>query len=344
MTVYGHPELTGPFTVNAADQISLPLAGTVNIHGLSTGQVADRIRVALATYVIKPAVDVQLKGQPDRVFVSGGPGGVLKFQPGETLAAALADLPVSGAPVPTGDQSTARNDDRLAVLATSRIDMRRIGVVRDGKTLGSFDATQMSSDGAPGPTLEPGDTITLVDKPVAVRVNGDVRTPGTAHLWNDEALSDAFTQVGGLAASAATSHIQLTRDGASQLVALGDPNLASPAKEGDGLTVPTAPRIMVAGLVDKPGPVTLKTNFSLLSALYAAGGPTQGADLGNVQVMDNDQKSSYDVKKLVHGDTSQNPQLKDGDVVFVPEGHKVDAKGIFQTVLSAVGALWLFHW
>ncbi|HEV7179140.1 MAG TPA: hypothetical protein VGN11_04680, partial [Candidatus Baltobacteraceae bacterium] len=92
---------------------------------------------------------------------------------------------------------------------------------------------------------------------------------------------------------------------------------------------------------DKPGAVTLKTNFSLLSALYAAGGPTKWADLAKVQVLGNDTKTTYDVGSLVRGDTSQNPQLKDGGVVFVPEGRKVDAKGIFQTILSGVGALWL---
>ena len=43
----------------------------------------------------------------------------------------------------------------------------------------------------------------------------------------------------------------------------------------------------------------------------------------------------------MHGDTSQNPQLKDGDVVFVPEGHKVDSKSIFQSILGGVGLLLL---
>jgi hypothetical protein len=27
--------------------------------------------------------------------------------------------------------------------------------------------------------------------------------------------------------------------------------------------------------------------------------------------------------------------------VFVPEGHKVDSKGIFQTIMSGAGLLWL---
>jgi protein involved in polysaccharide export with SLBB domain len=344
VTVYGHPELTGSFSVNAAERVSLPLAGTIDIHGLGTEQIAERIKLALQPYVIKPAVDVQLKAQPDRIFVSGGPGGVLKFQPGETLGSALADLPITGrsaAANAAGDTGSSQGDDRLAAIATSRFDLRRVSVERDGKSLGTFDAMALSSSGESGPTLQPGDTIVLVDKPVAVRINGDVRTPGVAHLWTDEALSDAFIQAGGLSPSAATSHISLTRDGATQLVALGDPVFRNPARSDDSVTVPAAPRVVVAGLVDKPGTVTLKTDFSLLSALYAAGGPTTWADLGQVQVLADGAKSTYDVKRLVHGDTSQNPQLQDGDTVFVPEGHKVDSKGIFQTIITSLGALFL---
>jgi polysaccharide export outer membrane protein len=343
VTVYGHPELTGPFAVNAEERISLPLAGTIDVHGLETQQIAERIKRALGPYLIKPAVDVQLKSQPDRIFVSGGPGGVLKFQPGETLAAALADLPLSGREVASGASAdgATRSDDRLASTATSRIDLRRVGVMRDGKSLGTFDATELSADGGSGPTLQPGDTIVLVDKPVAVRVNGAVQTPGVAYLWSDEPLSDAFAQVGGLSASAATSHLTLARAGTTQVVALGDAIFVRPAQNRDIVTVPSAPRVVVAGLVDKPGTVTLKTDFSLLSALYSAGGPTTWANLSQVQVISGDAKTTYDIGKMVHGDTSQNPQLKDGDVVFVPEGHKVDSKSIFQSILGGVGLLLL---
>jgi protein involved in polysaccharide export with SLBB domain len=342
--VYGHPELSEPVTVNAADQVSLPLAGTVDVHGLGMQQIAERIRVALVPYVIKPAVEVELKAQPDSIFVSGGPGGVIKYQPGETLSAALADLPIGGsstATTATSDSRATNADDRRSAMETSHVDTRRVGIERDGKALGTYDVSALSSGGQSGPNLLPGDTIVLVDKPVAVRVSGDVRSPGIAHLWSDEALSDAITQSGGLTASAATSHITLQRDGTTQSVSLGDPIFVQPATAGETLTVASAPRVVVAGLVTTPGPVTLKTNFSLLSALYAAGGPTQWADLTQVQVIGANAKSTYDVRQLVHGDVSQNPDLKDGDVVFVPEGHKVDSKGIFQTIMSGAGLLWL---
>src|SRR5271166_880059 len=185
VTVYGHPELSGPVDVDGAERISLSLAGTIDVHALDLHQIADRITLALAPYVIKPAVDVQLKSQLPVLFVSGGPGGVLKYQPGETLSAALAALPVNGKAVIANGESpdqvdTSRN---LDLLTTSRIDVRRVGIVRDGKSLGTFDVTTLSADGAGGPALQPGDTIVLVDKPLPVRVEGEVASPTIAHLW-----------------------------------------------------------------------------------------------------------------------------------------------------------------
>jgi protein involved in polysaccharide export with SLBB domain len=341
VTVYGHPELSGAVDVDGAERISLSLAGTIDVQGLDLHQIADRIKAALEPYVIKPAVDVQLKSQLPVLFVSGGPGGVLKYQPGETLSAALADLPVNGKPS-VSTLSTVANEGsgrNLDQLASSRIDLRRIGVERDGASLGIFDVTALSSSGQSGPVLHAGDTIVLVDKPVAVRVAGDVQVPSIAHLWTDEPLSDAIVQAGGLNASAATSHIALARGGTTQFVALGDPVFSQPPAKDDSLLVSTAPRVAVAGLVDKPSTVVLKTNFSLLNAIFAAGGPTKWADLGKVQVESNGTRTSYDITKLVHGDMTQNPQLKDGDLVFVPEGHRIDYTGIFQNIISAV---WLF--
>ena len=68
-------------------------------------------------------------------------------------------------------------------------------------------------------------------------------------------------------------------------MALGDPVFSLPAQPSDIVTVPEAPRVNVVGTVAKPGVVALKTDSTLLSALYTAGGPTRFANLKDVQVM-----------------------------------------------------------
>jgi protein involved in polysaccharide export with SLBB domain len=333
VTVYDHPELTGPVTVDTTERISLPLAGLVDVRGLGARQIADRIQQQLAVYVRKPAVNVQLKTQQFMIFIAGGPGGTLKYEAGETLVAALGDLAPRLQEIPANDGTLKTGD--LSQLERSRLDMRRVGIVRDDKSVGTFDVTRLSATGQSGPVLQPGDTLVFVNKPNAVRVMGDVARPGLALLSEDEPLSDAVAQVGGELPSAATSNIVLQRGGQAQNLALGDPKFDQPAQNGDVLTVPSAPRVNIVGLVDKPGAVILRTDISLLSALYEAGGPTKWADLTQVQVVQDGAKKQYDITRLVHGDTSQNPQLKDGDVVFVPEGHKIAFGEIFQNILSA---------
>jgi protein involved in polysaccharide export with SLBB domain len=322
--VYNYPDLSLTTLVDARGSVELPLAGRVEVQGLETGQAAAKIQQALLPYIRKPAVEVQAIEASPSIFVSGGPGGVLKYQPGETLSGALADI---------------QKIDGVEV-STSRVDLRNVSVIRDGKTVGTYDSVALSAHGEPGTRLLPGDTLVFVNKPIAVRVQGEVKQPGMTYLAADQTISDAVAQAGGLLPSAATAPVVLQRGGERGTLALGDPSVQSAAQNGDVITIPVAPRVTVAGLVVKPGPVALQSNPSLLSALYTAGGPDKYANLRGVQVVHNGTRSNYDVTALTHGDLSQNPTLSDGDVVFVPEGHRVDFSGIWQ----ALGALSGFSW
>jgi protein involved in polysaccharide export with SLBB domain len=175
------------------------------------------------------------------------------------------------------------------------------------------------------------------DKPIDVRVMGDVEHPGTTYLAPDQTMSEAITQAGGLLPSSVSNHVLLERDGQTRSIALGDPAFSEPAHPGDVITIPQAPRVNVIGDVTTPGVVALKTDPTLLSAMYTAGGPTKYADLRGVKVIRGSQKFDYDVTKLTHGDMSQNPALQDGDTVVVPEGHYFDFTGIF-SILGGIAA------
>jgi len=323
VTVYNAPDLSRKVTVDAAGFVSLPLAGNIDVRGLEPHQVAERIQRALDPFFIsKAAVGVEMSAQTASLFVSGGPGGVLKYAAGETLTAALADL-----------SGTADKGGGLAALGHSRVDLHRVSIARDDTVLGPYDAAALLSSGQGGPELQPGDTISLVDKPNVVRVLGDVVAPGTAYLSADESLNDALAQVGGVRPTAASASLTLQRDGVTNSVALGASELAGPAQSGDVLTIPTAPRISVVGLVDKPGMVALKSNFTLLNALYQAGGPTKRADLSRVQLVHDGTPRYYNVAGLTHGNAAQNPVLADGDLVFVPESRGIDFTQVFQGLI-----------
>ncbi len=338
--VWNHPELSKQVTVDANGSVRVPLSGAVVVGGLDETEAGKKLTDALRGVVAYAAVSVETVDQGKNIFVTGGPGGVLKYQPGETLAAAIADVmqvtPETSQSLNESGQSLTKVENANSGLR-SRLDLTRVKVMRDGAPLGEYDTVAFGVTGETGPLLEPGDTIAFAYKPVQVRVTGDVSRPGMAYLSADQSVTEAVSQAGGLLPTSASNHILLKRDGTTHSVALGDPLLTSPAHNGDVVTIPAAPRINVVGTVVNPGVVALRSDSTLLSALYTAGGPTKLANLKDVHIVRGESTTSYDVTKLTHGDMSNNPPLQDGDTVVVPEGHKIDWSGIFG-ILGGVAA------
>jgi len=338
--VWNHPELSKQVVVDADGDVRVPLSGVVAVAGLDESSAAKKLAYALRPYVVYPAVNIETIEQSKTLFVAGGPIGQLPYKPGETLTGAVADAmnstPNTTQSLNATGASVSRDSSAYAAMR-ARIDLRNVGIERDGTSIGAFDTVALTAHADPGPALEPGDTIVFAYKPVEVRVLGDVADPGATYLAKDQSVAEAITQAGGLLPTAVTNHLLLTRDGVTRSLALGDPAFAAPAQTGDIVDVPEAPRVNVIGTVATPGVVTLRTDPSLLSAMYTAGGPTKYANIKDVQILRDGQKTSYDVTQLTHGDTSQNPVLKDGDTVVVPEGHYFDFTGVFG-VLGGIAA------
>ena len=336
--VANHVELSSDVKVDAHGSIQIPLAGSIRVAGRESSDVARLIAARLAPYIRFPSVDVRDTTEATGLFVAGGPGGVLPFSPGETLSTALADVEKElQQHLPATANTSSNVTDEID---RSRIDLRRVAIIRDGKRLGTWDMQALRRVGDPGPALNPDDTISFADKPVSVTILGDVEAPGKAYLWSDEALSDAIAQTGGVKDTAATGQIEFSRDGESpRLIALGDRAFTAPAMQGDIVIIPTAPRVTVAGMVYTPGVTTLRNNFTLLSAMYSAGGIQKWANLTDVQVTHQGATTHYNITNLTHGDQTQNPSLSDGDVVFVPEGHKIDFSSFFGPLLNAGSVL-----
>ena len=319
ISVYNHPELATQDVIDAQGNISMSLVGQVDTRGADPKELADRIKTKLSRYMRYPAVDVVVLAQSQTLRVAGGPGGMLQYDPGETLGSALTQLQVKCA----------------CVLKDGPADLQHIKILRDDQTLGPFDAVALAASGQSGPDIEPGDTISLPNKPIAVTVRGEVKSPGTAYLAADEPLSQAIAQAGGMTTNASYSQMLLQRDGQVTQVAEGSPEFAAVAHNGDTITVPSDEHVQVVGQVTAPGEITLKQDFTLLSALYLAGGPTKWGDIRKVEVLHRGTKHTYNISALQHGNLSQNPGIEDGDIVYVPEGHAIDWRGLFQDLTFA---------
>jgi polysaccharide biosynthesis/export protein len=100
ITVFGVPELSGKFQVDAAARLSLPLAGTIDAAGLTPTELAQAIDTRLrGNFVKNPQVSVNLEETTSQVYTVDGQVG----QPGSypalgniTLMRAVANAKGAG--------------------------------------------------------------------------------------------------------------------------------------------------------------------------------------------------------------------------------------------------------
>ncbi len=317
--------------VVAADgTISLPIAGTIHVSGKSTRQIRAIVESRLAEYVRDPAVSVQLLHQSQQIFLTGATVGTLAYLPGETLSSALGQLREQlekdlGASINVSDKNGG-------TLTRTAIDLRKIVIQRDSHDSPPIDGEELLASGMPGPSLAPGDTILFANKPVRVNVRGQVNAPGPVYLYHGDTLEQALQQAGGPDGAASTSNATLVRHGEETPITLAGAAMRQVPQNGDTIIVRSAPHVSVLGQIYVPGEYTLKNGSTLLSALYVSGGPTKWANVRDIEVVHNGTRTSYDLRGLTHGDLSNDVPLSDGDVVYVPEGHKIDATAFLQAL------------
>jgi protein involved in polysaccharide export with SLBB domain len=269
--------------------------------------------------VVSPTVEVKLVSQSNSVFLAGSASGTVALKPGDRLATALTDAKIA----PTGD-------------------LTRVGIIRNGVVSAPYDVRALRAAKDPGPPLVSGDVINIPSKPVVVAVSGAVKAPGVAYLDAGEPLSDAFVQVP-VSDDADLAYVQLRRQGMTCTTALGQAVLAAAGQSEDELVVGRPAHVTVGGSVGKPGTVTLKGDRSLVNAVALAGGPSKEGNLHAILVMragSSDKGTSYDVTQLSQGLPASNPDLAEGDSVYVTQAKtRVDPRVIFAAVVAAAKKL-----
>lgn len=206
-----------------------------------------------------------------------------------------------------------------------------------------------------------------------VHVMGQVARPGR-YEWSDEmSLLDILSHAGGPTRFADVSMLQVLENEGGQATPVvfdlesfmrDGGSLASLPRIRAGYTimVPELPRspsdmrslwvrqasersIYVMGSVGTPGRFAFNENLHFLDILSAADGPTTDADIQAIRVSHRGENGSRvsDVNMALYfetGDESLLPQVKPGDVIYVPsqgrQWTEVGAKGTVR-VLGAIG-------
>jgi polysaccharide biosynthesis/export protein len=264
ISVQRFPDLNVQGTLDLESNITLPIAGTLNLKGLTLTEAQARIQTALNRYVIDPIVAVTLVAQrPVQVTVSGE-----VVRPG---LYPLAGPQISVALVAAGGTT------RLADLRSVRIRRTR----EDGSILErNVDLFTPLDNSVPLPDvrLEDGDAVIVPTLTVQASQNYDRSLIARSTLAQPQITIRVVSYASG------------TANRASQAVV-------------SSITLPSGSNFITALTAISPNPDT--ANLSSVALIHFD--PTQGRAVTR----------SFDARRTIRGDPSQNPPLEDNDVIIV---------------------------
>jgi len=166
---------------------------------------------------------------------------------------------------------------------------------------------------------------------------GEFTRPGAVEIQNGWTLIEVLASVGSVTPRAALTQAVLIRRGTGQTISLnldrllhrGDRSVNVSLEPGDIVMVPVMRnRVLVLGSVRGVGAYDMEDGSRILDAIIRAGGPADRVTANNIGIIRTgaDGKATVvevDMTKIVKGDLSQNVPVRNGDIIFVPEGPRV---------------------
>ena len=312
ITVLGEPDLSKQVVVPPDGKITYPLIGEIDVIGLTTQELANKLTERFKEFIKEPNVAVSIiKFSFNKFYVLGevAKPGEYDLVPGIGLREAIA---LAGGLTPQADTSS------LILLN------------KEGKKeIINFDEILKGGEDI---KLKPGDTVIL---PTAVvSVIGEVRLPGQVTLFKGAKLMEVIAKCGGFTENADISNISITRTGKTIYVDLSNPKSLNSdeltLQPGDVIYVPRGNiKVVVMGEVGKPGIYTIsQVNSHLLDVLALAGGLRSTADERAITITrqkdEGNERITIDLRRASQGELSQNIELKNNDIVFVPAKKQID--------------------
>lgn len=338
--VQRHPEFSGDFPIPTSGIVDLPAVGSLNMNGLTVAQVKDFVESRLKTRLRSPEVSVFLKmPRMKRVYLFGDvkAPSAYDYKPGWRLVESLS----AAGGLNLGLQP---QDVTVTVLRSN------------GERLTIPLSDALTGDPDKDVIIQPGDVVTVQSiEMFPVYVTGQVKLPGLVRLRRDNTtVMQAIAIAGGMLPEASTANVTVTHlNGQSEKINLSPSfmegkNVPAPhLQSGDLIVVPELQsHIAVLGLVKQPNffPLEDGRTIRITDAISMANGADSKrarlSKVGLVRIEDGKEKHYvYDVGRyLSKGDLSQNPVLKPGDVVYVPETNTPDWANLLSG-LTSVGVI-----
>lgn len=350
--VLGAVNHAGIFDAKATWRITEALAAAGGLSAPEADCTATLLHAA--TGVVETLTLAGALAGKDEFNVRVAAGDVLTIAPVEQLA-----IYVMGAVKLPGPQELRAGLGILEALtqaggATIPPAEGRLLLKRRGQTVATFALDAVLAQTAIGVLpLARGDVLMVEPlRSVRVMVAGAVKAPGFCDLKDGEGPVEAITLAGGQLANAALSRVQILHAGAKPLTVNVDAVLRTgqggalpPLAAGDVVIVPeSTSSVVMLGYVNAPGRYPLQEGKSLRlseAIALAKGTEVKRGGVSSVALLRTDAagKQTRQVVNLdkffKNGDLAANPELQDGDVIYVPETRKPDWSFVFQALTSA---------
>jgi polysaccharide export outer membrane protein len=251
--VWGHAELSGHHILGPDGRITLPVAGDLNIVGLTRDDAERAISAAFSKFYSDLAATIRIDRYTSfHIYVLGRVGnpGAIQFESQPTLLDAITRagaLPVNN----NGGEKTT---------------LTRCAVIRGRDKVVWVDLRNLLNHGdlSLNIRLARNDLVYIPDSgDQVVYVLGQVQHPGSIRMTPDMSFLDAFTQAGGVTEDAASQKIDIVRgsNGTNREFSLKE-LLANPKElnfslnEGDIIYVPMRTLGKLGYVLQKTSPIS----------------------------------------------------------------------------------------
>ncbi|MUK61859.1 sugar ABC transporter substrate-binding protein [Aliivibrio fischeri] len=344
----GEDSLNKGFQVDKQGRLILPEIGPISVVGKTEAQMVSTVTLNLKT-ILQDLTNLQVFISKRQLIVNIQ--GYVK-QPGEYT---LSD----------GDSV------QLALYAAgglrSGAQLNRLQLRRSNKvTTFNYKAFLDSGNQSLLPTLQSLDTLFIPASPMvgnieqefdpaklsqagdaadgkkAIKVFGEVNSPGTFSYKDGSNLVDVLMRAGGVTRYAGVEQIRVISKNQPALFNLkryldtGDSSLLPPLEVGSTIFVPKQEEeiksgsnmVYVMGEVAKPGAFEGKKGATFMDILANAGGPTRFAESRQIRVIKaNGAVINFDLSGYTEGTNYQRPPaIAAGDAIFVPEKTDMNEK------------------
>ena len=343
----GEDTLTGEYDIDERGRIILPEAGTIEVAGVDEVELKQRVKSALKrVYRDLDSLEVYILEKRLLINVYG-----YVENPGLVILPADASI----------QMALAKAGGLRAGAQLNKLQLRR------GNETQTFNYKDYldSGDNKSLPELRALDTLFVPASPMtgnievefdpakmalsgdasetrsAIKVFGEVNSPGSFSYKPGASLVDLIMQAGGVTRYAGVEQIRVIINGEPQTFNLklyldtGDDSHLPLLTEGTTVFVPKqeeeiksgANTVYVMGEVFKPGAYEGKEGATFIDILANAGGPTRFAESRQIRIIkSNGSIIPFDMAAYTEGRLNSIPSVQSGDAIFVPEKTDMNEK------------------